>query len=473
VIVGFFMLDRDRKVHTSTALWIPVIWMLFAASKPLSQWLQVSPGRTIEENLEGNPLERSIFTFLLVIGVVVLVGRGQKALAVLRMNGPILLFFAYCAVSTLWSDYADLALKRWIKSLGDLVMIMIILTDPAQSSAVKRFLARMSFLLVPVSVLLIKYYPDLGLRFDSWNGRQAFIGVTNDKNMLGVICLIFGLGAVWRILHALRERQHLRSNRPLIAHGVILVMVLWLFWKADSMTSFACFVLAGGLLVATSFPALARKRAVVHLLVVAVLSVASFALFFDGGGGMVKTLGRDPTLTGRTELWRDILGMNGNPLIGTGFESFWLGPRLEKLWTNYWWQPNEAHNGYLEVFLNLGWVGVMLLGVVIAMGYRNVTGSLRREPELGQLKLAYFVVGITYSFTEAGFRLLNPVWICFMLGAIAIPKSLLRTRSVRRNSAGETVMPEWRPAEEVQACRVDEAAEPRDLLSTFYGSKPA
>ena len=76
------------------------------------------------------------------------------------MNAPILLFFSYCAVSILWSDYPDVALRRWIKALGDLVMVMIILTDPEPLAALKRFLARTGFLLVPVSVLLIKYYPD-------------------------------------------------------------------------------------------------------------------------------------------------------------------------------------------------------------------------------------------------------------------------------------------------------------------------
>jgi exopolysaccharide production protein ExoQ len=431
------MFDRDREVRTSKALWIPVLWMLIVSSRPLSAWLQNAPGRTMAENLEGNPLERSVFIGLLAIGLVVLVGRARKVLMLLRMNGPILLFFFYCVVSILWSDFPDVAFKRWIKALGDFVMVMIALTDPEQPAAIKRFLARTTFLLVPLSVLLIKYYPDLGLRFDLSDGRQVFTGVTNNKNLLGVICLLSGLGAVWRILRALHEKQHLRRNRPLMAHLVILAMVVWLFWKANSMTSLACFVLAGGLMVATSFPRLARKRAVVHLLVATVLAVASFALFFNAGGGLVKTLGRDPTLTGRTELWEEIAGMTGNPWFGTGFESFWMGPRLDKIWSEHWWHPNEAHNGYLEVFLNLGWTGVILLGVIIVTGYRNAIGMLRRDPKAGGLMLAYFVVGVIYSFTEAGFRLLSPVWISFILGVIAVPRIPVPRTSGARDALAE------------------------------------
>ena len=406
--------------------------MILAVSA--SKWLQSGPASTVDQ-FEGNALQRNIFTVLLAIGSVVLVWRGQKLVTLLRLNGPILLFFSYCAVSILWSDYPEVAFKRWIKALGDLVMVMIILTDPEPLAALKRFLARTGFLLIPVSILLIKYYPDLGLAYKLQDGRQVFVGVTNDKNMLGVICLLFGLSAVWRVLHALRERQSSRSNRMLIAHGVILAMSFWLFWKANSMTSLACFALASGLMVATSFPALARKRVAIHVLIATMLAVASLALFFDAGASLVGTLGRDPTLTGRTELWKEIIDMTGNPLLGTGFESFWMGPRLDKIWREHWWHPNEAHNGYLEVFLNLGWTGVLLLAIVILNGYRHALGMLRRDPTTGRLLLAYFIVGVIYSFTEAGFRLLNPVWICFMLAAIAVPTTpVLKTIDVRDSS---------------------------------------
>jgi O-antigen ligase len=314
--------------------------------------------------------------------------------------------------------------KRWIKALGDLTMVMIILTDAERSTAIKRFLARIGFLLVPISILLIKYYPEMGMAYKSADGRQVFEGVTNDKNMLGVICLLIGLGSVWRLLHLLRDKQRADRRRRLIAQGVLLMLALWLFWHANSMTSLACFVIGSGLIVATSFPTITRSRALVHALVLALLILASIALIPDVGGDMVRGLGRDPTLTGRTELWSEIVGMNGNPVVGTGFESFWLGPRLEQIWSRHWWHPNEAHNGYLEVFLNLGWAGLTLFAVVIVTGYRNVVRLLRRDPEVGRLMLALFVVGIIYSFTEAGFRLLNPVWISFMLSAMAVPKAL-------------------------------------------------
>ena len=167
-----------------------------------------------------------------------------------------------------------------------------------------------------------------------------------------------------------------------------------------------------------------------------VLAVAAFPLFLDVGTGLLKSVGRDPTLTGRTEIWKEALAVDRSPILGAGFESFWLGGPLDGPTSGRWWHVNEAHNGYLEVYLNLGWVGVVLLAVVIITGYRNVMGMLRRDPEAGGLLLAYWVFGVIYSFSEAGFRMMSLVWICFQLAAIAVPK-----RSVPQISRASAVLP--------------------------------
>ena len=437
-ILGLFALDRDKNARTSRALWIPVFWVSLAGSRMVSQWLALgSPIESTAQDLDGNPLDRGILAVLIAAGIIVLLGRGREVGTLLRANGPILVYFAYCAASILWSDYPDVAFKRWTKAVGDLVMILIVLTDPDRSAAVKRFLARIGFLLVPASILLIKYYAYVGQTYSRWEGKVLYIGVTTNKNMLGVVCLVSGLGCVWRLIEAFRGREGTRKAGPLIAQGALLAMVLWLFWKANSMTSLACFVLAAGVMAATGFPALARKRALMHVLVVAVLTVAFFALVVGVGGDLLEIMGRDPTLTGRTGLWERLLNMNEDPLFGTGFESFWLGKRLEELRGIFWFTPNEAHNGYLEVFLNLGWMGAALLAVVIATGYRNVVGALRCDPATGRLRLGYFLAGTLYGLTEAAFRVLSPVWIVFVLAIIAVPKAALpKTTAVSPRPSG-------------------------------------
>jgi len=328
-------------------------------------------------------------------------------------------FFLYCAVSVLWSDYPDVALKRWIKGLGDLAMILIVLTDQNPSAAFRRLLARVGFLLLPLSVLFNKYYPAIGMSSGRWGNTGWYTGVATSKNELGGVCLLFGIGSLWRFCEALRDGDDPHRLRRLMAHGALLAMVVWLFSKSHTATALSCFVMASSLIAVTSIRARARKPWVVHVMVAGMLSVSFAALFLDVGANLVETMGRDPTLTGRTGLWKDVLAITPNTLFGVGFESFWLPNRTNHLWNMYWWHPNEAHNGYIEVLITLGWTGIALLAVVIVTGYRKVIGAVRRKPEENGLWLAYFFIGLVYNFTESAVRIMHPVWIFFLLATTA------------------------------------------------------
>jgi len=431
VILALFLLERDRNSRVSSALWLPVVWLSLGASRSVSQWLGgVQSVETADQLAEGNPLDATIFAGLLAAGLGVLLARRRHARTFLRANGPLLLFFFYCAASVLWSDYPFVAFKRWTKAVGDLVMVLVVLTDPEPTGAVKRLLTRPGLVLIPLSILLIKYYPHLGRGFSLWTADGWNTGVATQKNGLGFVCLLFGLGSFWYLLESLRSGERTRATGPLIAHSAILAMALWLFSMANSATSFSCFLIGGALMVVTSLRIVARTPAILHLLVGLLLFVVFYGLILNPGAGLIETVGRDPTLTGRTEMWNKLYQMSDSPWFGVGYETFWMGPRLQEIWMTINMRVNQAHNGYFEVFLNLGSVGVALLGVVMAWGYRNVNRALRWDSEAGRIKLAYFVVAAVYNLTEHAFREVHPVWIVFLLTVIAIPKD------PRRESVG-------------------------------------
>ena len=80
------------------------------------------------------------------------------------------------------------------------------------------------------------------------------------KNLLGMICMICGLASVWRVSQVFRG-ETIHTTAPLIAHGTLLAMVAWLFWQANSMTSVSCFLIATGVIIMTSFRAIAASTA--------------------------------------------------------------------------------------------------------------------------------------------------------------------------------------------------------------------
>lgn len=167
-------------------------------------------------------------------------------------------------------------------------------------------------------------------------------------------------------------------------------------------------------------PTAVRRPSTMHILVIVMAAVSVFALFFQSGGGLVEMLGRNTTLTGRTEIWKVVLRFAGNPLVGTGYESFWLGNRLQEIrgaFTDF--NVNESHNGYLEIYLTLGWIGVTLLGIVGLTGYRKLLASLPANAEVGGLGLGWFVAGVIHNLTEAGFRMLSLSWMFFLLAIVS------------------------------------------------------
>src|SRR5262249_31162324 len=111
------------------------------------------------------------------------------------------------------------------------------------------------------------------------------------------------------------------------------------------------------------------------------------------------------------------LPMNPHPLFGAGYESFWLGDRLKALWSQFWWQPNQAHNGYLETYLNSGIIGLVILACFLVVSYRRIW----RPPigDLASLGVAMWTVLLTYNMTEAAFKG-HPLWVVFLLGTVVV-----------------------------------------------------
>jgi O-antigen ligase len=427
IILLLFWLDRDPKSRASLAVWLPVFWLGIAGSRSVNQWLNIGApvgDGAAEQLLEGNPVDRNIFTLVLVIGLIVVISRWKRVFPIIKLNLPILLYFSYCLFSLTWSEYPDIGFKRWTKALGDFVMILVVLSERDPLAGVKKYLSRTGFLLIPLSVLFIKYYPEIGKTYGRWDYKAYYTGVTTNKNTLGVICLFFGVASLWRLIMAYRDKRKGIRIRQMIAHTTILLMVLWLFHMASSMTSWACFTFACVLLISTNFKTVQRKSATLHVLVALVILITGSVLFLGVSPELLKSIGKDPTLTDRTAIWSLIIHMTKNPLGGAGFETFWLGPRLNTIWALYPWGPEEAHNGYIETYINLGILGLMLMALVIATGYRNAVAAYRRRDPAGSLRVVYFTVGIVYNFTEAAFfRMMAPGWILLLMSMTRIPRS--------------------------------------------------
>lgn len=276
---------------------------------------------------------------------------------------------------------------------------------------------------------------------------MEYTGVTQNKNELGQICLIFGLGALWSLLSVWRAPERPDRRRRMMAQGGLLAIIVWLFVLANSMTSLSSFLLAGGLMLWISRKSFNVRSSSLHIAVAATLGIAAFALF--GDRSMVSMVGRNPTLTGRTDLWHWVVTLVRNPLLGAGYETFFVGPRLKEFWrldNGSFSGLQEAHNGYLEVYLNLGWIGVALFAALVVTGYRKVIAVFRSNPAFGRLTLAWFVAALIYGCTEAGFRMQTPILIILFLAIMAAPGATRAVEPSHSQDEHEMNLPELAPA---------------------------
>jgi exopolysaccharide production protein ExoQ len=430
-IIWLFRRDIREKPDISGALWLPLLWFVLVCSRSVSAWLNIFglPVTGAVSVEEGSPLDAWFYFAMIAVGSCVLVKRDVRLSEVVQKNAWLIVFLLYCFISIVWSDFPLVAFKRWIKILGHPIMVLIVLTEPDPVEAVTRLMKRCAYVVVPVSMLFIKYYDELGRSYDDWTGMPANNGIAEGKNGLGADCMILGFFFFWYLLQTWKsERSLWRRNELRLIVG-FLIGIWWLLSQAHSATSFISLIVGILVVVFIGIRRVNKNRIGTYLLTALVLLVAA-ELTFGISGRLSEGLGRGSTLSGRTDLWEGLLRIHINPILGTGFESFWLGERLKGLEGIFFFIPNEAHNGYLETYLTLGLIGVSLLIGLFVATFRKTRLELFRNFEWARYRLGFLALVIVYNWTEAAFKTLSAVWFVFYLIAMDYPRTYLTTREV-------------------------------------------
>lgn len=108
-------------------------------------------------------------------------------------------------------------------------------------------------------------------------------------------------------------------------------------------------------------------------------------------------------------------------VLGAGYGSFWTGGNIASLAQKFDWEPTTAHNGYIDVYLDLGFGGIIFLIGFIIQAYRNLMKRLQIDYNYGTLQVMLFSMSIVYNYSESSFlRPSSLMWIVLLLASIHI-----------------------------------------------------
>lgn len=431
--------DTAGRDGISAALWIPTLWVGILASRSMSTWLsggiRTNPGYS---PLDGSPIDMLFYIVLIGAASIAVLKRKSDWWPFILRNWPLVLFYLYLLVSVLWAESSLASFKRWFKEVGNIIVAMVILTEQNPRQAFRAVFVRCAYLLIPLSVVFVRYFPNLGKHYTE-GGDLEVIGVTDQKNSLGAMILACGLVIIWDLFENKRPARKQRDRLGLLLKAGILILGAYLLRYCDSKTSIVCLALGGGILATTRMPGL-RKR-VGHLGLWTLGIILLFSLIdalFGIKEAAVKSLGRDLTFTGRTNIWEVILQNNIDPLFGTGFYSFWSDQHyLSKMPVI----PHSAHNGYLEIYMDGGYFAVALLAILLGVTALRINKEISLGATYAVVRYAVLVVAVVANFSESNFARMTPINFLFILVAIDGPRRNDVRLGARNYSSGSIPQP--------------------------------
>ncbi len=409
--------------YRAHALWVPFVFLLFSGTRNLRLLQAAGVDGSPDDFAAGSPLERNILLVLMGASIAIVARRRVRWSSLLARNAAPLLLFALMAASILWSSVPWVSTKRFIKAIGLLGVLAVLLTDADPYQSLKFLLRRFCWFVLPLSLLYVYLAPGLGVGY-GYDGTPMNVGICFSKNNFGqaaAIGLIFGmLGA--------SDREPRDGRAWSLALAGLSLVALYVSHSATSLLVAAYGVGVLMLLSLAAYASIGYTGAIVTLLVVLAVSGAKLTEELVVRKPLVPmaiaAMGRDATLTGRTDLWRDVAAVAARrPVTGHGFGSFWVGDVGvgADIWHRYLWRPNQAHCGYLDVYAELGMLGLGVLALAVVTGVAQSLAMLRTDYGYGRARLVLIAASLAINVTESSFcRAIHLLWFV-ALAAIASP----------------------------------------------------
>jgi exopolysaccharide production protein ExoQ len=229
------------------------------------------------------------------------------------------------------------------------------------------------------------------------DSASGWTGTLTNKNTFG---RMMSLAVLILVIAARTQRRH----RFVLWCFAVTAVVLTI--GSNSKTGLIAVL---GMLGMTAVFAAFRARRTLYGAIAVSITVGAALITWVGLGNraeIASALGKDPHLSGRTQLWIALFKEIGRrPLQGFGYHGYWTGygGPSTNLIKFLGWIPGHAHNAFFQAMLEIGIVGFAL---VLALTIRLIVRSARvvrwYRGTIGLFPLLFASLTLLISITEFG-----------------------------------------------------------------------
>ncbi|OGF53199.1 MAG: hypothetical protein A2Z21_05555 [Candidatus Fraserbacteria bacterium RBG_16_55_9] len=393
-----------------------VVLALFLFSEAL---LPVLRSGVTWDPVQGDPALQAIWYGIYGVTLFLIALRGQQFIRAMLRDKLLLILMLIALISVFWSLAPEVTLRR----SAALVATTLFAVYFAMRYTLKeqmRLLAWALFIAAALSLFFALALPAYGVMGQVHEG--AWRGIFFHKNSLG---RMMTLGAILFLFLALGTHRY----RWITWGGFALSTVLLLFSASRS----ALVVLLTLLVLLPFFLRLRRHYTLTLLLLLLGVLVGGAMgtwVLMDSGDVLSEQQWAD-TLIGRTALWNAVFEKIGQHLwLGYGYHAFWLGWDGESasIWRQFSWEPPHAHNGFLDLWLNLGVLGLVAFALgFLALCLRAVRWVRLTSTAEGLWPLSYLTFLLLFNLPQSIILEPNDIfWVLYV--AIALSTFLPRSR---------------------------------------------
>ena len=346
--------------------------------------------------------------FVVYISILPFLIRNRKILLEAAKQHTLIWILVVTAFfSTLWSDSPVNTLKHSILLFSTTLFGLYFGTRFGPGEQL-RLLARALGLAAILSLGLAVLFPERGIM--TWGNPGAWQGIFPHRNALARMMVLAA------VVFLIRARD---AKKPRFASWIGLAIATVLILFSESATGLALLTLF--LLLAWLAPAVRWRRSRLSFaIVLALFAIAGFGSWLsENWTDVLASLGKNPTLTGRTYLWgMVILKALQRPWLGYGYNGFWLGLEGESavIWKTMRWATPNAHNGFLDLWVSLGLIGLVTFLASYAITLlRSLKQARSERTAIGLWPLAFLLFYFLHNLVETSMVQHNTLlWVLYV-----------------------------------------------------------